>query len=74
MGNGLDTNTLTNAIAQAFTDQRTKMTDPDGATHDLAQKIATAVVNCVKNMKITYTAGLAAPNGAVTGTFDCTIS
>ena len=70
----LDTTPLAAAIKQALLDQRSNTQDPEGAATDLANKIAAAVVNCVKGIEITYTSGLTAPNGPVTGTFGNTIS
>lgn len=48
--------------------------DREGAVDKVADKIADAVINAIKSMQITYSAGLTSPMGAVTGTFNYTIS
>lgn len=61
-------------IKAAFTDAKAKESDPDAVFDALAGKISDAIDAYVKQIMITYTIGLTAPNGAVLGTFGYTIS
>jgi hypothetical protein len=70
----LDTTTLENSIKSAFLDQRSNTSDPEGAAADLANKIADAMKTFVSGLTITYTAGLVDSAGAVSGTFEYTLS
>ncbi len=70
----LDVNRLKNKIKQAFIDEQTEETDHNASVDRIAQKLAQAIVDEIKEAKVNYTAGLTAPNGAVTGTINHTIS
>lgn len=70
----LDVNRLKNKIKQAFIDEQTEESDHDASVDRIAQKLAQAIVDEIKEAKVNYTAGLTAPNGAVTGTINHTIS
>jgi hypothetical protein len=48
--------------------------DYEDAKTKFANAIAKAFVEEIKQLKINYTSGLVAPNGAVTGTINATIS
>ena len=61
-------------IKAAFANAKAKESDPDAVFDALAGKISDAIDTYVKQMMITYTIGLTAPNGAVTGPFGYTIS
>ena len=70
----LDVNRLKNKIKQAFIDEQTEETDHNASVDRIAQKLAQAIVDEIKEAKVNYTSGLTAPNGAVTGTINHTIS
>jgi hypothetical protein len=71
----LDENRLKGKIKQAFIDEQNEQQDHNGSVDRIAQKIAKAVVDEVKEIQITYTPTLVAPSGGgiVTGTFTYTI-
>lgn len=62
-------------IREAFNTVRGDTDSPDISIDDLSGILADAVIEAIKSMQITYTAGLMAPpmGGAVTGTFQCEI-
>ncbi|MFI3322083.1 MAG: hypothetical protein R3Y50_06115 [Rikenellaceae bacterium] len=67
--------TIKNEVKAAFTEVMNQSDDDrEGAIDRLSDKIATAVENAIKSMTITYSTGLVAPTGAVTGTFTYTIT
>ena len=70
----LNKGALKQSIYHAFKDQTSKKDDPDAAMQDLAGKIADAVDVFIRQLEIDYTAGLLAPNGPVTGTFQYTLN
>ena len=70
----LDKATLKTNIKAAFDAAKQKEDNPDAAFDALAGSIADAIDAYVKQMQITYTLGLAAPNGNVTGSFGYTLS
>jgi hypothetical protein len=73
----LSKSTIKKEVADAFKavmdDDKISRT---AAIDKVADKIADAVMNAIKSMKINYTSGLATPSGggAVTGVFTYTIS
>ncbi len=69
----LDANRLKNKIKQAFIDEQTEESDHNASVDRIAQKLAQAIVDEIKEAKVIYTVGLTAPNGAVTGTINHTI-
>jgi hypothetical protein len=65
----LDVNRLKTKISDAF-DESAEVEDSDAARNRIAEKLATAIVEEIKALKITYDNGLVAPSGAVTGVFN----
>lgn len=61
--------TIKKEIKEAFVSVMNDEGDRTEALDQVADKIATAVVNAIKSATIVYTAGLVSPAGAVTGTF-----
>lgn len=57
--------TLKNRLIQIFSQP-----DTDSNVEQVAEQIADAIDEYVKEAKIVYTNGLTAPNGPVTGTFN----
>ena len=57
--------TLKNKLIQIFSQP-----DADSNVEQVAEQIADAIDEYVKEAKIVYTNGLTAPNGPVTGTFN----
>jgi hypothetical protein len=57
--------TLKNKLIQIFSQP-----DTDSNVEQVAEQIADAIDEYVKEAKIVYTNGLTAPNGPVTGTFN----
>lgn len=48
--------------------------DKAAAREDFSLKLATAIVEEIKSLSIVYNTGLVSPSGAVTGTFNNTVS
>ena len=69
----LDANRLKATIKQAYIDVDAAGLNAGDGLDLFCEKLATAIVNEIKQAKVNYTAGLAAPNGAVTGTFNHTV-
>lgn len=63
-------------IKSAFTSVMNQEGDRDAALDKVADKIASAVVDAIKSIQITYSSGLIATpqGGPVTGAFNCKIS
>lgn len=57
--------TLKNKLVQIFSQE-----DTESNVEQVAQQLADAIDDYVKEAKIVYTVGLVAPNGPVTGTFN----
>jgi hypothetical protein len=70
----LDNDRLKQKIKAAFKAEQSEEEDSDASLDRIAQKISDALIDEVKQMKITYTNGLVSPNGAVTGVFNATIT
>ncbi len=66
--------TIKEAIAAGYEAVANQEDNKAGAIDTASDKIADAIIDAIKSMTITYSAGLVAPTGAVTGTFECTIS
>lgn len=62
----LNKDDLKQDIIEIITDMRSRDENSD---EEFANRLATAIDTYVKAAKIVYQSGLAAPNGAVTGTF-----
>ena len=67
----LDKDRLKNKIVGIMTDMLTR---DETSVEEFADRLATAVVDEVKEADINYASGLIAPNGAVTGSFNGTLS
>lgn len=65
---------LKNKIVSVLNECQQEDNDPDSSKTLLADRLATAIIEEIKQLKINYTTGLVAPNGAVTGTITATIS
>jgi len=65
---------LTDKIKQAFKTEQTEELSADAALDRISEKLAQAFIDEIKQAGITYSSGLIAPNGAVTGTFNHTIT
>ncbi len=61
-------------IKAAFVNAKAKDREPDAVFDALAGNISDAIDTYIKQMMITYSTGLIAPGGAVTGTFGYTIN
>lgn len=70
----LNVNRLKNKIKLAFEAEQTEEVDHNASLDRIAQKLAQAIVDEIKEAKVNYTAGLVSPNGAVTGALNHTIS
>lgn len=70
----LDIDRLKNKIRTAFEVEQNEKIDHNASLDRISLKLATAIVEEIKNAKIQYQAGLVAPNGSVTGTIIHTIS
>ncbi|MBV8255006.1 MAG: hypothetical protein JO154_20565 [Chitinophaga sp.] len=64
---------LKNKIRAAFSEEKEEK-DAAAAMDRIATKLAQAVIEEIKQISIMYNAGLVAPNGPVSGTFNYTIS
>jgi len=71
----LNKSTIKEEVKSAFLQVMNQQDDDrEGAIDKVADKIADAVINAIMSAQITYTSGLVAPMGPVTGTFGCKIS
>lgn len=71
----LNTEELKRDIKSAFKAEQTEEEDYEASLERIAEKIAQAVIKQIKQIKITYTQGLASQSGgAVSGVFNYTIS
>ncbi|OUL63099.1 hypothetical protein [Flavobacterium sp. AJR] len=70
----LSVDRLKNKIRTAFDDEQQEKSDHEASLDRISLKLATAIIEEIKNAKIEYQAGLVAPNGSVTGTIIHTIS
>lgn len=67
----LDKERLKGKISEMMTDMLTR---ENTSIEEFASRMADAFVDEVKEAKINYVSGLIAPNGAVTGTFEGSLS
>lgn len=65
---------LKGSIKSAFRAEQTEELDHEAALDRIAEKLADCIIDEIKELKINYTGGLVAPNGAVTGAINGTIS
>jgi len=70
----LDAARLEGKINTLLDSLSTNTDDPTAARRQFSKDLAAAIVEEVKEIKINYSSGLAAPNGAVAGTFNHTVS
>lgn len=70
----LNKNRLKDKIKAAFKTEQNENNDHEAALDRIADKLADCIVEEIKELKINYTNGLAAPNGAVTGSINATIT
>lgn len=70
----LDSNRLKAKIKEAFEAEQQEQNDHNTALDSIADKLAQAIVEEIKQLRINYSNGLLAPNGAVTGTINASIS
>ncbi len=70
----LDTARLKERIKAAFEAEQTEEEDYQASLDRIAGKLAECIINEIKQLKINYTNGLAAPNGPVTGNINATIT
>lgn len=70
----LDKDRLKAKIKAAFIKEQPTEEKPEDAADRIAEAIAQAVVDEIKNLKITYTSGLVAGTSSVTGTLNNTLS
>lgn len=68
----LDKNRLKNLLIAAF-NEGAEHSDSEAARDRVADKLATAIVDEIKQLHIVYTTGLTAPNGPVAGTITHTV-
>lgn len=61
-------------IKAAFEAEQTEQVDHNASLDRISDKLATAIIEEIKFLKVDYTAGLVAPNGPVTGTITHTVS
>lgn len=66
----LNKDRLKNKIKTVMEEIRTEENNPDQSMEKFANDLATAIVEEIKELKINYTSGLTAPNGAVTGSLE----
>lgn len=64
----LDKNRLKQKLKDAFENPET-----ESNIDAVAEKLAEAIIEEIKELKIIYTSGLVAPDGAVTGSLETTI-
>ena len=65
--------TIKAEIEQAFVQVMNDTEDREASIDKVAESLATAMMNAIQSITITYVGGLVAPTGAVTGTLQITI-
>ncbi|GAA4198664.1 hypothetical protein GCM10022289_07750 [Pedobacter jeongneungensis] len=70
----LNKNRLKSKIIAAFEAEQTEQEDYVASLDRIADKLAQCMIDEIKQLTITYNSGLLAPNGAVSGTFNTTLS
>lgn len=70
----LDKNRLKGKIKDAFEAEQNEQEDHNASLERISEKLAQAIIDEIKQLKVNYTNGLTAPNGAVTGTINHTIT
>jgi len=69
----LSTTRLKDKIKAAYTDTAAVATTREDGLEVFAAALSQAIVDEIKELRITYTGGLTAPNGAVGGTINHTV-
>jgi len=69
----LDRDNLRNDLRDVFVETKNSQSGEVAALDAFADGLAGVIVKHVKTLKINYANGLAAPNGAVAGTFNHTV-
>lgn len=70
----LNQNRIKGKIVDLIDSCQEETENANDAKNLFAENLAKAIVEEIKELKITYSTGLTAPNGPVTGTFTATIS
>lgn len=70
----LNKDRLKQKVKDAFTAVQNEEQDHQAALDHIAEQLATAIIEEIKQLTIAYNSGLLAPNGTVTGTFNATLS
>lgn len=70
----LDEQRLKGKIKAAFEAEQIEEQSHEESLNRIAEKLAKAIIEEIKELKITYTVGLTAPNGTVTGIFTYQLS
>ena len=70
----LEQSRLRAKIKEAFEAEQSEQEDHNASLDRISDKLATAIIEEIKSLKINYSAGLVAPNGSVTGTITHTVS
>lgn len=65
--------TIKAEIEQAFVQVMNDTEDREASIDKVAESLATAMMNAIQSITITYVGGLVSPTGAVTGTLQITI-
>jgi hypothetical protein len=65
---------LKGKIKAAMVHEQTEENNHNDSVDRIAEKLATAIIEEIKEAKINYSSGLTAPNGPVGGTLNHTIS
>lgn len=70
----LDKNRLKEKIRAAFEFEQNEKENANDSLDRISEKLAGAIIDEIKELKINYSSGLIAPNGAVTGAINHTIT
>lgn len=70
----LDQTRLKDKIKAALKAEQSEEADAELSLDRISEKLAIAIIDEIKQLKINYTNGLVSPSGAVTGTVNATIT
>jgi len=70
----LDKARLKGKLKTAMQAETTEQSNPDASLDRICDAFAQAIIEEIKELTITYSSGLTAPNGAVAGMFGNTLS
>jgi hypothetical protein len=65
---------LKGKIKAAFVQEQNEEQNANDSLERISEKLAMAIIDEIKELKITYTSGLTAPNGAVSGVLNYTVT